>query len=138
MNFAEFFKNTIFCRTPANGRSSHRRYSVKKGVLKIFAILQENTCVEVSFEVSFVEVLKACNFIKKRLQHRNFPVKFAKFLRTSILKNISCGCFCLRQFLMPEKRLIKLSKPRRTQNVVKYWRWSFLRQSFWKYLFKVN
>ena len=26
--------------------------------------------------------LKACNFIKKRLQHRYFPVKFAKFLRT--------------------------------------------------------
>ena len=25
---------------------------------------------------------KACNFIKKRLQHRCFPVKFAKFLRT--------------------------------------------------------
>ena len=27
--------------------------------------------------------LKACNFIKKRLQHRCFPVKFAKFFRTS-------------------------------------------------------
>ena len=26
--------------------------------------------------------LKACNFIKKRLQPRCFPVKFAKFLRT--------------------------------------------------------
>ena len=26
--------------------------------------------------------LKACNFIKKRLQHRFFPVKFAKILRT--------------------------------------------------------
>ena len=25
--------------------------------------------------------LQACNFIKKRLQHRCFPVKFAKFLR---------------------------------------------------------
>ena len=28
------------------------------------------------------------NFIKKRLQHRCFPVKFAKYLRTPILKNI--------------------------------------------------
>ena len=27
--------------------------------------------------------LKACNFIKKRLQHRCFPVNIAKFLRTS-------------------------------------------------------
>ena len=32
--------------------------------------------------------LKACNFIKKRLQHRCFPVNIAKFLRTFILKNI--------------------------------------------------
>ena len=28
------------------------------------------------------------NFIKKRLQHRSFHVKFAKFLRTPILKSI--------------------------------------------------
>ena len=32
--------------------------------------------------------LKACKFIKKRLQHRCFPVTFAKFLKTTILKNI--------------------------------------------------
>ena len=25
--------------------------------------------------------LKACNFIKRRLQHKFFPMKFAKFLR---------------------------------------------------------
>ena len=31
---------------------------------------------------------KACNFIKRRLQHRCFPVNFAKFLRTPILKNV--------------------------------------------------
>ena len=40
--------------------------------------------------------LKACNFIKKRLQHRCFPVKFAKFLRTPILKNI-CGRLLLKE-----------------------------------------
>ena len=32
--------------------------------------------------------LKAWNFSKKRLQRRCFPVKFARFLRTPILKNI--------------------------------------------------
>ena len=32
---------------------------------------------------------QASNFIKKRLQHSCFPMKFAKFLRTRILKNIS-------------------------------------------------
>ena len=31
---------------------------------------------------------QTCNFIKKRLQYRCFPVNFAKFLGTSILKNI--------------------------------------------------
>ena len=34
-----------------------------------------------------VEGLKACNFIKKKLQHRCFPVKFTNFLRIPILKN---------------------------------------------------
>ena len=37
--------------------------------------------------------LQACNFIKKRLQHRCFPVHIVKFLRTSILKNI-CEMRC--------------------------------------------
>ena len=32
--------------------------------------------------------LKACNFIKKRLQRRCFPVNIARFLRTPFLKNI--------------------------------------------------
>ena len=32
--------------------------------------------------------LRASNFITKKLQHRCFPVKFAKFLRIPILKNI--------------------------------------------------
>ena len=32
--------------------------------------------------------LKTCNFIKKRLHHRFFPVKFTKVLRAPILKNI--------------------------------------------------
>ena len=29
-----------------------------------------------------------CKFIKKRLQHKCFPVNIAKFVRTPILKNI--------------------------------------------------
>ena len=29
-----------------------------------------------------------CDFIKKRIQHRCFQMKFAKFLRTPVLKNI--------------------------------------------------
>ena len=52
--------------------ASHRRCSVKKRVVKNFANFTGKQ-------------LKACNFIKKRLQHRCFP---EKFLRTSIFKNI--------------------------------------------------
>ena len=35
-----------------------------------------------------IAVLEACNIGKKRLRHRCFPMKFAKVLRTYILKNI--------------------------------------------------
>ena len=35
--------------------------------------------------------LSACNFIKKRLQHRCFPVTFAKYSRTPFLQNTSGG-----------------------------------------------
>ena len=36
---------------------------------------------------------QACKFIKKRLQHRYFPVKLAKFSRTLFLQNTSGGSF---------------------------------------------
>ena len=36
----------------------------------------------------YAEIKKEITFIKKRLQHRCFPVKFANFLRTPNLKNI--------------------------------------------------
>ena len=48
--------------------------------LKNSQISQENNCVEVFFDK--VTGPQGCNFIKKRLQHRCFPVKFAKYLRT--------------------------------------------------------
>ena len=38
--------------------------------------------------------MKACNFIKKRLQHRCFSLKFAKFLRTPLFTEHSGDCFC--------------------------------------------
>ena len=64
----------------------------KKGVLKNLAISQENTCVGAwNYKESLfnkVAANQACNFTKIRLQHRCFPVKFMKFLRTPTLKNI--------------------------------------------------
>ena len=54
-------------------RSNHQKYSVKKLFLKIS-----------QYTVKF----QLCNVIKKRIQHRCFPVNIAKFLRTPIFKNI--------------------------------------------------
>ena len=42
---------------------------------------------------NYVAGLKACHFIKKRLQRRCFPVFIAKFLRIAFLPNTSGGCF---------------------------------------------
>ena len=68
-------------------RSSHRKCAAKKDVLKKFCKFHRKTPVIESL-FSKVVGLKDCNFTKKRLQHRCFPVKFAKFLRTPILKII--------------------------------------------------
>ena len=69
-------------------RSSHQRRSFKKGVLRNFTKL----CQSLFF------VPETCNFIKKRLWHRSFPVNFAKFLRTPFLQNTS-GRLLLQRLL---------------------------------------
>ena len=43
----------------------------------------------------FIVNFEACNFIKRRLQHRCFPMKFEKFSRTPFLQNSSGGYFCI-------------------------------------------
>ena len=72
-----------------NFRDSCRSCS-KKTVLKNFAIFTGKHLYWSHFLIFTFHVLDlpACNFIKKRLQHKFFPVKFAKFLRTIVLKNI--------------------------------------------------
>ena len=67
-------------------RSSHRRCSIKKMFLKISLYPQETSLRESLFKR--VAGLKACIFIKKKLQHRWFPVNISKFLRLSVSKNI--------------------------------------------------
>ena len=66
-------------------KSSHRRYSVKEGGLKNFAHF---TGKHLCWSLFLIKLPLACIFIKKRLQHSCFPVKFEKFLRTPILKII--------------------------------------------------
>ena len=74
-----YYKTVFFCVhfIYFSFRSSHKRFSVKKGVLKSF----ENSAI--------LQLLEACNFIKKRLWHRCFPVNFAIFLRTRFLQKTS-------------------------------------------------
>ena len=50
-------------------RSSHWRCFMKKAVLKNFAILAGK--------------LQSCNFIKKKLQQRCFPLNFAKTFKNN-------------------------------------------------------
>ena len=68
-----------------NNRSSRPEVFCKKVLLKTSKKWQENTCARVYFLVKFQ--VRDCNFIKKRHQHRCFPVKYAKF----ILQNTSGG-----------------------------------------------
>ena len=57
-------------------RSSHRRCSAKKGILKNFTKFTGKHLCWSLFLIKF----HPWKFIKKRLQHRCFPVKFAKIL----------------------------------------------------------
>ena len=73
----EISKNTFFYRTSPVAAS-------EKGFLITFAkITGKHICLRF-----FLIKLQAFSFIKKRLQHKYFPVKFAKFLRIPIFKNI--------------------------------------------------
>ena len=69
-------------------RNSHRRCSIKKGVLKNFAKLTGKHLFQSLFFYK-VAVLRSVTLFKKRLWHRCFPMNFAKFLRTAFLQNTS-------------------------------------------------
>ena len=68
-----------------------RTCSSKEVFLKISKISKENSCVEIF--LNKVTGLQSCNFIKKKLQHRCFCMKFPKFLITSFLQSTSGGYF---------------------------------------------
>ena len=66
-------------------RSSHQRCSGRKDALRNFAkFTGKHLC-----QGLFMSGPKACNFIKKRLWHKCFPLNFAKFLRIPFLQNTS-------------------------------------------------
>ena len=45
------------------------------------------------YRSSHSQSLRTCNFIRKRLQHKCFPMKFVKFLRIVFLQSTSSGRF---------------------------------------------
>ena len=66
-------------------RSSHRRFSVRKGALRNFAkVTGKCLCQSLYFNK-----VRPATLLKQRLWHRCFPMKFAKFLRTPFLRNTS-------------------------------------------------
>ena len=108
-----------FCYTT----SSHRRCSVKKGVLSNFAKFTGKHLYQILFlielqasslqSLSFNEVAshRPATLLKKRLRQRYFSVDFTKFIRTSFLQKTSEQVLltatrlnnCLQYFITSQK-----------------------------------
>ena len=63
-----------------------RTLLVVKGLRKQQELVFRSSCPEASWIKALLECLQACNFIKKRLQHRCFPVNIAKFSKNIFWK----------------------------------------------------
>ena len=84
----EFVWNNISCWIYDNNVKYHSKEvaqwcSVKKNVLTISQNSLKNTYARVSFLLKLQA--EACNFIKKKLSRRCFPVNFAMFIRAHFL-----------------------------------------------------
>ena len=69
-------------------RSSHRRCSVKKGVLRNTAKFTGKQLCQSLF-LHKIAGFRPVTLFKKRLWHRCFPVNFMKFLKAPFLQNTS-------------------------------------------------
>ena len=81
INHEKLLQQVLLCMLPKDFkivRRSHRRCSVKRGVVKNLA----------NFTGKHLRWSAKTWRSRKTLQHRCFPVKFAKYLRTPMLKNI--------------------------------------------------
>ena len=95
--YTHIYTHIYICIYIRNNRSSHRRCSVRKVVLRNFAkFTGKHPCQSLFFDT--VAGLRPGTLIKKRLWYRYFPVNFAKFLRTPYLQNTS-GRMFLKQTL---------------------------------------
>ena len=94
-------------------RSGRLQTFFKIGVLKHFTIF---TGKHLSWRLFFIKVagLKACNYIKKRLQHRCFPVNIAEFLRIAIFIEhlwwlLECRVITLKQVQIATRAFLRCS-----------------------------
>ena len=86
--YASFVNST--CSQLVFERKLSRNWHLRKILLRklIFAFWQlrvnEGTCIFPKLVQKYLEVVKASKFIKKRLQHRWFPVIFPKYFKKPI------------------------------------------------------
>ena len=92
----KYFSSSVILRNYSTiFRSSHQ----KKAILKHFVIFTGKHLCNVQASIfNRVAGHQACNFIKKRLQHRYFLANIKKFIRRPILKNISEWLHCWKVF----------------------------------------
>ena len=117
-------------------RSSHRRCSVEKGVLRNFAkFTGKRLCQRLYFNKN--AGLRAVILLKKSLCHRCFPVNFVKFLRTPFAaEHLSWLLLSANNFNLWNQHIRKMERVRNVRycflkklNTV--WNWNF-----WNGLFK--
>ena len=99
-------------------RSSHRRCSVRKGVLRNFAKFTSKHLHQILF-FNKVAGLRPAALLKKRPWHKCFHVNFAKFLKILFLKNGS------ERLLLNQRKLWK-SKKKTLKNLQK-----LMKRTFW-------
>ena len=88
------------------GRSSHRRCSVRKGVLGNFEKFTGNHLCQSLF-LDKVAGLRPATLLKMKLWHKCFPVSFAKFLRIPFLHN-TCGRLLLDRIKRSWQNLLRM------------------------------
>ena len=81
--FSEILLIYVVLKEKIQKVEGHQRCSKRNFVLKYSAIFTGNHLCE-----SLLSIKLKKRLLKKRLQNRCFPINIAKFLRTSIFKNI--------------------------------------------------
>ena len=120
-----------------NSRRSRQRCYIEKVVLNIH---RKTIVLESLF--NRLAGFKTCDFLKKRLQHRCFFVKFAKFLRTPFWRTSTNGSFWIYQglYALPLndfKETYQMEKPifKVPKSITEATFWIISKNKWWKTCF---